>query len=136
MPTNPIQPVLDFEARFVRNLLTARMLPASWDKRFAREMGERLRLTPEGKPGEGAVGLTPRQWENVTRLVWKYRRQMPSGLIHRDPKNHPIALPEVDTTEYRRERSIANGVEPQAGIHAATGWRETIRPVEENDDDQ
>ena len=44
------------------------------DKRFVREMAERSRTA-------GPKALTDRQAAYLTRLAWRYRRQMPRDLV-------------------------------------------------------
>ena len=46
-------------------------LPGSWEKRFTRDVAA---IAERG--GE----LTPRQQENVERLAWKFRRQLPADI--------------------------------------------------------
>lgn len=49
-------------------------LPASTDKRFVRDMAARSRTAHP-------PALTDRQAAYLTRLAWRYRRQMPRGLV-------------------------------------------------------
>src|SRR5262245_36189733 len=57
------------ERHAARALAGCRFTPASWEKRFARDMGEYART-----PGYGS--LTERQRENLWYLVYRYRRQI------------------------------------------------------------
>lgn len=49
-------------------------LPASWDKRFARQMAYVAEHSPD-------KDLTDKQIANLIRLAHKYRRQMPTGAL-------------------------------------------------------
>jgi hypothetical protein len=49
-------------------------LPASADKRFARDMAFLAKHSPNRE-------ITERQALNLMRLAWRYRRQMPANLV-------------------------------------------------------
>ena len=54
-------------------LANCTFLPASWDKRFARDMARQANAeTPV---------FSEKQIENINRLAWKYRRQISEKLV-------------------------------------------------------
>lgn len=57
------------ERKIASALSACTFCPASWDKRFARIMGEHVERQPE-------VPLTERQATQLLRLAHKYRRQI------------------------------------------------------------
>lgn len=57
--------------RQLLGLACVTMLPASWDKRFVRDMVRR----------GSAAGLTENQRNQVRRLAYRYRRQMSPALV-------------------------------------------------------
>lgn len=118
MTDSPMRPVIDFQRRYVRELQFARMLPGSWDKRFAKEMGERF---AQDEPGP----LSPNQWAHVCRLFWKYRRQLAAGMMHSEPGKGGLPLPVVDSDKYRREMKATDVLQSQLSNRA--GWKETLR---------
>lgn len=67
-------------------------LPASWDKRFCRQLGKRAQHRPD-------LPLTERQVAHLLRLTHKYRRQLPTKVIE-------TALDEM---ERHAERRVAAG---------------------------
>lgn len=54
----------------LRHLRDAAMLPGCWDKRFVDDVWQR-------EP----ASLTQNQRNQVRRLAYKYRKQMPAGLV-------------------------------------------------------
>ena len=63
-------------ARAIADLTFCRFTPGSWDKRFARDMGERVSFGP--------TSITAKQYAWVWKLAWKYRRQLgPSEITRR-----------------------------------------------------
>lgn len=88
--------VLAAQGRFVGNLAFVNMLPGSWDKKFANDMMKTLDMKKaDPVPGPEAKTLSPKQWEHVQRLCWKYRRQLPAGMMRGDPKFYPVPLPDI-----------------------------------------
>lgn len=53
-------------------------LPGSWDKKFSRDMGA---IAASGSPF-----YTERQIENIARMAYKLRRQMPEELVPETPQ--------------------------------------------------
>lgn len=80
------------ESLIARSLGGCRFLPASWDKRFCRDMAAIAEHSPD-------LEFTERQSTHLIRLVHKYRRQMPVRVIE-------IAL---DLSERAAERRVAVG---------------------------
>lgn len=50
------------------------MCPGSWEKRFARDMASIATANP-------SQPLTPKQVEWISKLSWRFRRQMPAHLV-------------------------------------------------------
>lgn len=64
----------DNEVTLAIALSQCRFLPRSWDKRFAISMGEHARQRPL-KP------ITSKQRRALTKLVHKYRDQLPENVV-------------------------------------------------------
>lgn len=82
-------------------------LPASWDKRFCRQMGEQAKRRPD-------LDLTDRQVAWLLRLAHKYRRQLPTRVIE-------AALDEM---ERQADRRVSEG---KAALPDFTPARRAIR---------
>jgi hypothetical protein len=80
MPKAPIprRPFTEKEHKQALALARCRFLPASPDKRFARDI---VTLSTADAAAERPVGITERQAEHLQRLCWKYRRQIPEDLV-------------------------------------------------------
>jgi len=57
----------------VINLTSCTFKPGCWDKKFVRDLAERVR--------GGHVDFSERQRETLLRLVHKYRRQIPTEIL-------------------------------------------------------
>ena len=64
----------DDEAAIAKALEICTFLPASWDKRFARDMAFAAKNSPERV-------LTEKQRASLLRLAIKYRRQLPTEIV-------------------------------------------------------
>lgn len=69
----PASPLDDTDRLLIQNLRQCTFLPASFDKRFARNMGH----IAERTAGE----LTDRQRSCLNALVYRYRRQIPTPIV-------------------------------------------------------
>ena len=81
------------EAKIAAALVRCTFLPASWDKRFARDIAAQAEHRPD-------MPLTDRQAAHLLRLVHKYRRQLPTAIIE-------LALDEM---ERRADERAAQGL--------------------------
>jgi hypothetical protein len=72
-PPVPRRPMSIDEQRMGEALGLCRVLPASFDKRFAAEMAACAR--------DDAPAITEKQAECLCRLVHKYRRQIPADVV-------------------------------------------------------
>jgi hypothetical protein len=66
----------DIAAKRAKALASLSYLPGTWDKRFTRDVAA---IVAAGRE------LTEKQAQNVERLAWKYRRQLPARLIPNPP---------------------------------------------------
>lgn len=80
------------EIRIVTALRACTFLPASWDKRFARDLYDTATYAPGHE-------LTDRQRAWLLRLVHKYRRQIPARVLKEA----------LDEMERAAERRVAEG---------------------------
>lgn len=69
----------DIAAERAKALARLSYFPGTWDKRFTRDVAA---IVTAGRE------LTEKQAENVERLAWKYRRQLPPRLIPNPPGPH------------------------------------------------
>jgi hypothetical protein len=61
------RPMTELERSLAQALARCIFLPGSWDKRFAHDMAARS-------------NVTEKQAANITRLAWRYRKQLPPGI--------------------------------------------------------
>lgn len=66
-PTTGARPMTEKERATAQALAQCRFLPGSWDKRFALDMAAQSTVTEK-------------QAQNIARLAWRYRKQMPPAL--------------------------------------------------------
>lgn len=66
--------VTELQQLRARALAQCTMMPGSWEKRFARDMASIAAARPESN-------LSPKQMEWITKLSWRFRRQMPQHLV-------------------------------------------------------
>jgi hypothetical protein len=67
----------DMAMERAKALARCTMLPGTWDKRFVRSVAA---IAASG------VSMTDKQVEQVDRLAWKYRRQLPVRLVPEKPE--------------------------------------------------
>lgn len=81
----------------VAALARCKFLPGSTDKRFARDVASIV---------SGGFPLTEKQQAHVLRLAYKYRRQMPPGLV---PKARPPHAWERSSEDTAPSRASGDG---------------------------
>lgn len=82
----------DFQRIQAQLLARCRLPPASWSKRFAREIGA-LAQTPD-------AALSPREAAALERLCWTFRRQLPEQYV---PARKPPPAESVPPVEAARQ---------------------------------
>ena len=89
--TKPVEyrPMAEAERELARALSGCKFTPASFDKRFARDMrGIAESLTPQ---------VTEKQAALLRRMITRYRRQIQPASIP-EPERHLLAKPTTTTT--------------------------------------
>jgi hypothetical protein len=69
------RPFTEREVAVIEALASCTFVPGHPHKRFARDMGFVVKHSRE-------VGITEKQAAYLTKLAWRYRRQMPANLAY------------------------------------------------------